>query len=167
MLLSRRDIHRARHHFRRHFRRDADGGKGSAGGSFVKALEVGVPALGFGVIKGRYGAVYVPGTNQMLPLDAALAVLLHGAAFMGWMGKATNDVHNVADGVLASYLTTLGAGLGKAWATKAGVTVSGRPHQQHIDPRSHRNRHRMAGNLPPGQAPLSEVEMRAMTNAVR
>jgi hypothetical protein len=145
-------------------------------GHLTQTLEVGAGALGFGVVAGRYGAVNVLG----VPVDLVSAVGVHLLAFAGIAGKYDEHLHNFGDGVLSSYLTKLGAGLGTSWRIKSGASPfsSGENARMHGGmPTSH------AGTLftpgantgtlfTPGantgrRGPLSEAELAAMAQAYR
>ena len=78
--------------------------------SVVQTTEVGVAALGLGLIQGRYGADAT--SIQGVPLDLVAAVALHGAALLGVGGEMKSHMHNFGNGALASYLNTVGRGLG-------------------------------------------------------
>lgn len=76
----------------------------------VQTVEVGGGAFACGVAKGRYGSVEVLG----LPVDLLAGAGGHLLGFLGG-GKYAEHIHNLSDGALASYLTTLGQGVGADW----------------------------------------------------
>jgi hypothetical protein len=88
----------------------------------VCTAEVSAASFGFGIAKGRYGAVDVAG----IPADLGTALLLHVGGFMKLAGKSSHHLHGFADGALASYLTDLGKGVGISMKQKAlGAAVTG------------------------------------------
>jgi hypothetical protein len=90
--------------------------------TMVRTAEVAAGSFGFGVAKGRYGEVGVAG----IPADLGVAILLHGFGFFNVAGKSSYHLHGFADGALASYLTTLGTGVGVNMKQKAlGAAVKG------------------------------------------
>jgi len=82
----------------------------------VQTVEVGSTAFSFGIINGRFNGVEVLG----VPLDALAAFSMHAIAFFG---VAPDHMHNFGDGAMASYLTTSGAGIGRAMAVRAGAAA--------------------------------------------
>ena len=88
----------------------------------VHATVTGGSAFMFGVVQGRYGGVEIVG----VPVDLGAAVLLHAAGFMGIGGKASEYMHAAGNGALASYLTTLGRGVGVEWKARA-LSAGGAP----------------------------------------
>lgn len=85
-------------------------------GTVVQTTEIGVAAFGMGVLRGRFGE----SLNVMgIPVDLGAGVLLHVLGFMGAAGKQYDEhLHNFGDGMLASYLTILGAGIGDSMGPK-------------------------------------------------
>lgn len=81
----------------------------------VRSVEVGTMALGMGVVKGRMGSVEVMG----VPLELGVGVGLNLMGYFGAAGKYSDHLNNFGDGALASYLTTVGAGVGAAMKAKA------------------------------------------------
>lgn len=80
----------------------------------VQTMEVGGTAFGIGLVNGRWGGVEVLG----MPLELLGAGLLHAGALA--VPRVTGDhLHNMADGALAAYLTTLGAGIGREMLAQA------------------------------------------------
>ena len=77
-------------------------------GYVVQTMEVGLSAFGFGVLNGRYGGAEIFG----MPADLATAVGLHVVGFLGLGGRFGEHIHNFADGAFASFVTTLGRGVG-------------------------------------------------------
>lgn len=107
----------------------------------VQTVEVGGSAFAAGVIKGRYGSIEVMG----LPMDLLAGAGGHVLGFLGG-GKYAEHIHNFSDGMLASYLTTLGTGVGADWlrshnaaaarqaaALPAGAAAGGLPQGQLTD----------------------------------
>ena len=86
-------------------------------GQVIRTMEVGGAAFAAGVVKGRYGTVEVAG----VPADLGAAVGLHAIGFLGG-GKYKEHLHSLGDGVLASYLTTVGAGIGDRMAREAAAS---------------------------------------------
>lgn len=87
-------------------------------GRVVQTTEIGSAAFVMGVVNGRWNGVEVLG----VPLDLLLGGGLHVLAFAG---VASDHLHNFGDGSLASYSTTLGAGIGREMAQKAAVAPGG------------------------------------------
>jgi hypothetical protein len=83
-------------------------------GQVIQTVEIGGAAFASGLIKGRFGNVEVVG----VPADLGAGSALHLLAFFGG-GKYKSHLHNFADGIIASYLTQLGAGIGSRMATEA------------------------------------------------
>ena len=77
-------------------------------GHMVQSMEVGMSALGFGWAEGRYGSIEVLG----IPANLGASVALHGLGYFGMAGKHSEHLHNLGDGALASYLHTMGVGIG-------------------------------------------------------
>jgi len=75
----------------------------------VATMEVAAGAFGMGVLNGRLGGVEIAG----VPLDLGAGVLSHVLGHLGVAGKASTHVHNLGNGMLASYMTRLGLGVGK------------------------------------------------------
>ncbi len=94
------------------------------GKQIVRTLEIQATAFGFGFARGYFAD---PGKDLAIlgvPVDVAVGLAGHGVAFLGLMGKAKDDTHNIADGALASYGTTLGLKLGveaKSKSTPSGA----------------------------------------------
>jgi hypothetical protein len=120
LTITRRDIEHAHALGKRALAQtDAMKEKGeSIVGHVSQSLEIGVGALGFGVLAGRYGAVNL----GPVPLDLASGLGMHLLGFAGVAGKYADHLHNFADGAMASYWVKLGAGLGTAWRMKGGLS---------------------------------------------
>lgn len=88
-------------------------------GQVIRTAEVGGAAFAAGVLKGRYGTVEVAG----VPADLGAAVALHGIGFLGG-GKYKEHLHAFGDGVLASYLTALGAGIGDRMSRESAAAAA-------------------------------------------
>ncbi len=74
----------------------------------VGAVETSGAAFAMGVVQGRYGRVEV----GPVPVDLLSGLALHGAAFAGIGGRNSNHLHHLGNGCLASYMTTIGTGVG-------------------------------------------------------
>jgi hypothetical protein len=73
----------------------------------VRSVEVGGTAFSFGIINGRWGRPELLG----IPVDLGGSLALHGLGFI--MDKEiAGHLHNLGDGAMASYLTSLGTGIG-------------------------------------------------------
>ena len=135
MSLTRRDFDRAQSLIRRQAR-DAErtqARRETYMGQVTQSLEIGAGALASGVLAGRFESMALFG---IIPMDLLVGLGLHGLGFTNMMGKYADDVHNVADGVLAGYLVKLGAGLGTSWRIASGLSPFAVT----------------AGNIPPGYA---------------
>ena len=88
--------------------------------SVVTTVEVGASAFGLGIVQGRYGPRDIMG----VPVDLAAAVGLHGLALMGVGGEMTGHMQNFGNGALASYLNTVGRGLGIGMAQETPAAES-------------------------------------------
>lgn len=88
-------------------------------GQVIRTMEVGGSAFTAGVLKGRYGTVEIAG----VPADLGAAVVLHGIGFLGG-GKYKEHLHAFGDGVLASYLTAVGAGIGDRMARESAAAAA-------------------------------------------
>ena len=91
-------------------------------GQVIRTMEVGGAAFAAGVLKGRYGTVEIAG----IPADLGATAMLHGVAFLGG-GKYKEHLHSFGDGVLASYLTTVGAGIGDRMARESAAAALAAP----------------------------------------
>lgn len=88
-------------------------------GQVIRTMEVGGAAFTAGVLKGRFGTVEVMG----IPADLGAAVAIHGLGFVGG-GKYKEHLHSIGDGVLASYLTAVGAGIGDRMAREGAAALT-------------------------------------------
>ena len=91
-------------------------------GQTVQTLEVNAAAFAFGFSRGYFAE---PGKDLSIlgiPLDLASGIAGHGLALFGGLGKYGEDFHNLSDGALASYSTTLGLKLGVEQRDKAPAT---------------------------------------------
>ena len=91
-------------------------------GHMVQSMEVGVSALGFGWAEGRYGSIELLG----IPANLGASVVMHGLGYFGMAGKHSEHLHNLGDGALASYLHTMGVGIGarsRPLAARQGVNA--------------------------------------------
>lgn len=83
----------------------------------VQTMEIGITAFGMGMVNGRFVNDEGERGIQVLgvPIDLGGAVVLHGLGFFmpsGGKRSWAKDLHNLGDGMLASYLTVTGIGLG-------------------------------------------------------
>lgn len=90
------------------------------------AAVVQVGAFGMGMAQGRFGEKRL----GPIPLELAVGAALHGAAVMASgksSGKGTaHQLHNIANGVIASWSSAVGRGVGKKARSKAGLpTLAG------------------------------------------
>jgi hypothetical protein len=81
----------------------------------VRTVEVGSMALGMGILQGRSGSIEVMG----VPLELGAGVALNLLGYFGAAGKHSDHLNNFGDGALASYLTTVGKGVGAAMKAKS------------------------------------------------
>ena len=81
----------------------------------VRTVEVGGAAFGMGLLQGYTGGVEVFG----VPLELGLGIGLNVFGLLGGAGAYSDHLHNVADGCLASYATTLGRGVGTTMLQKS------------------------------------------------
>lgn len=90
--------------------------------TLIDAAEVGMAALVMGGIHGRFGEI----APAKIPLSLGTGILLHVAGWAGVAGKQSSHLHGLANGCLASYLTTLGVSVGADLRRKAlGASASG------------------------------------------
>ena len=73
----------------------------------VAAAEVGGTAFALGVVNGRYGSPEILG----IPADLGIGIAAHILGFM--TDEGGDHIHNIANGALASYLSSLGTGIGQ------------------------------------------------------
>ena len=120
-------------------------------GTVVQTAEVGLTAFGFGWAKGRYGSVELMG----VPADLLGGLVLHGLGFVSG-GRYHEHLHNLGDGAIASYATTLGFGIGDRMKQESEAAAPGRQTQ---------------GALPAAQAggdeSLSDAELAALSRTAR
>jgi hypothetical protein len=105
-------------------------------------------AFATGLVQGRFGPMLLPGN---IPAAAAVGLGAHVAGLFGLAGKYEDELHMMANGVLASYAHTLGMGFGGRLRTKAGLPAIWGTQ--------------LAGAL--GAGPVSDEELRAMSRSVR
>lgn len=74
----------------------------------VRSTEVSGMAFALGVINGRWSRPEVLG----VPVDLGLGLAGHTVGFLMGTSDGGTHLHNLADGALASYLSTLGVGIG-------------------------------------------------------
>lgn len=82
---------------------------------FVRTTEIGVAALGVGILQGRTGGIEVMG----IPAELGIGVGLNMLGYFGAAGKHSDHLNNLGDGALAGYLATVGRGLGAEWKAKS------------------------------------------------
>jgi hypothetical protein len=90
----------------------------------VQSLEVNAAAFSFGFARGYFAE---PGKDLSvlgIPLDLAAGFGGHVLGVIGGLGKYKEDAHNLADGALASYSTTLGLKLGVEQRDKKPAAAS-------------------------------------------
>ncbi len=104
-------------------------------------VEVNALAFGFGFVRGKWG-----GEVFKIPADLASGVVLHAAGFFGGR-RWGHHFHNLGDGALASYFTTLGSSVGADGSKPATAHAGASPL---LLP---------AGNQNPTKGPLSEREL--------
>lgn len=73
----------------------------------VQTAEVSTAAFAFGLVNGRWNRPEVVG----VPVDALAGMLFHTAGFLV-DSNAGAHMHNLGDGALGSYVTSLGMGVG-------------------------------------------------------
>lgn len=120
-------------------------------GQVIRTMEIGGAAFGAGLLKGRYGTVEVAG----VPADLGAAAALHGLGFLGG-GRYKEHLHAFGDGVLASYLTTVGAGIGDRMARESAAATPALP-----TPPAAAAGHELAS----GAERLSDAELQALQAA--
>jgi hypothetical protein len=86
----------------------------------VGTAETAGAAFAAGVIQGKTGGVELFG----VPLELGLGLGLNAFAFLGGAGRASEHLHNVGNGFLAAYATTMGRGVGATWG-KGKTLASG------------------------------------------
>jgi hypothetical protein len=169
--LSRRDVDAAYSYANRSMRRlrDPEKDEKSVLNKLLQTGEVLAGAAVVGVASGRFGPLNVAGTP--IPLDLVGGVGGHLIAF--WLdGTASKHIHNVANGVLAGYVTKLGVGVGAKLRTKAGLSpftlqdVTGADPMLLAEPQIDIVG-RAVGLHKTGAAPLTEAELAALAQQVR
>ena len=167
MQITRADIRRAERHLSR---RDPIHDKTSRLKMLKQSATIGGTTFLAGLIKGYYGPMMLfaakdAATNkkafQGVPSELLAFVATGLFAASGYAGKHATVIANVADGIGAGYLHTLGAGIGDQllfrkdhakWAARANPLLA--------------NEH-FAGALGSGSKPLTRAELAAMASAVR
>jgi hypothetical protein len=109
-----------------------------------QALAVGASAFAFGLARGRWGGVEIGG----VPIDLGAGVLLHLLGLSGVAGSGSDDLHNLAEGALATYFATWGASLGKRMR-----------NGEQILPGSGAQRGAAPGKAANGTPPASDVQL--------
>lgn len=75
----------------------------------AQVAEVCAAAFASGFARGRWGKLEVGG----VPIDLGAGVALHLLAWSGVAGERRQELHNLAEGALATYFATWGATTGK------------------------------------------------------
>lgn len=119
-------------------------------GQAVQSGTINGAAFLTGLVQGRFGPMLLPGG---VPAAAAVGLLGHVAGFFGLGGKHNHHLHNASDGVLASYMHTLGMGFGGKLRTSQGLPAIWGD--------------RVSGALGAGSAPVSDAELSSLSRAVR
>lgn len=88
----------------------------------VSTAEIATAAFTMGLLDGRYGGVEVLG----VPLSLGAAGASHLA---GFLGLASEHMHSFGNGFLASYLTTLGNGVGAKMGIEAAAALQAQAAQ--------------------------------------
>ena len=124
-ILTRRDIEdlyptmRETHDFiesKKNPERDPE--KSMASNKILTGLEVGVGAIGVGMLAGRLGTTQIG--NSGIPLGLVLGALGHGINAFGLAGKYGDHVANVSNGAIAGWIALWGAGQGAQMRARAG-----------------------------------------------
>ena len=84
----------------------------------LTGLEVGVGALGVGMLAGRLGTTQIG--NSGIPLGLVLGAVGHGINAFGLAGKYGDHVANVSNGAIAGWATLWAAGQGAQMRQRAG-----------------------------------------------
>lgn len=87
-------------------------------GHVVQTLEIGASSFAFGFIRGAYAQPGQDVSIMGIPVDLAGGIAGHAIALFGGLGRYADDTHNLADGGIASYTTTLGMKFGVDYAQK-------------------------------------------------
>lgn len=119
MNLTRRDIERFERDAQR-MRRDAERDQARREtwtGQIMQSGEILAGTLASSVLMGRFGAMSV----GPIPVAFLAGLGLHALGFMPMVGDYGDDLHNVADGVLATVVATYGVGIGGKMRESAGL----------------------------------------------
>ena len=82
-------------------------------GIALGAMEVSGASFGFGYARGRFATADGEFAVMGVPPDLLAGVALHGLGFLGAFGKKYSEhAHNLANGALASFLSTKGVQFG-------------------------------------------------------
>lgn len=95
--------------------KERDAEKGSMAMSLAQTAEIGVTTGFFGLMNGRFNGAEV----LSVPVDLTTGLALHLAGFATQDDFWSEAMHNVADGALASFITTQAIGVGKKWREHA------------------------------------------------
>ena len=115
MNLTRRDIDKLQR-----MQRDAERDQARTEtytGQLIQSGEILGANLATGMLMGRFGAMSV----GPIPIALLAGLGLHALGFTPMVGDYGDDLHNIADGVLGAYATTLGVGVGATMRASAGL----------------------------------------------
>lgn len=158
MSITRKDIQRAERHLRRDPAASSPSGRMA---QLKQSATIGGTTFLAGLIKGYYGPMMI-GTGTMKVPAELLAFLATGVlAASGYAGKHSGMVANIADGIGAGYLHTLGAGFGDQMFKRKDPSAWGKRMNPLL---ANEN---FAGALGSGSMPLTNAELRAMARSVR
>lgn len=113
-----------------------------------QSVEVGVASFGSAWALAKWGGPEMQVTFVGMPVELLGSVLLHGVGFAGVLDGYAEDAHNIADGLLSTFLVKKGLQMGGLKTSTQGYVVSGST---------------VAGALPAGSklGPLTPAEMAA------
>lgn len=115
MNLTRRDIDKLQR-----MQRDAERDQArreTYTGQLIQSGEILGANLATGMLMGRFGAMSV----GPIPIALLAGLGLHALGFTPMVGEYGDDLHNIADGILGSYATTIGVGVGATMRASAGL----------------------------------------------
>lgn len=79
------------------------------------ALVLNASAFSFGVVQGRTGGYKIGGA---IPIEVLLGLGFHAAGIMDAGGEGmSRQLHNIGNGALAAYTSSVGWNVGRKWAT--------------------------------------------------
>lgn len=125
--VSRRDLERARDQIRRTQTRHARDAARTAElkNVAIRAASVVAGAGGSAALQARYG---ITGIGPV-PIDLAGGALLIAASAFTKAGMTSDILEGLGDGMLASFATKFGAGLGTQWRQSSGAATTPAPVQ--------------------------------------